>query len=1444
MALWRGGMGRVWRAALCMVALLLALPLVAWAMLHHEGSTAWLVSRLPHWVPGLVVQGAQGTVMGDFRAERVVLPLPRGGRLELVQPAWQGLRLARDPEAPWGWGFTAARVQAQRLQVQWVPGPPQPAQDLPEPEGLQWPAGLSVHSLQVDAVHAPWWDGPVALQLGWRSEARGHRLQALRLMWQGWRVHAAGTMGAERPWPVDAQLQAVQEAAGGKVAAGQTVKVQLRGPLSRLLLALQARGQAGVASADASAVLQPLRAWPVQQLRLQARGLDLSVWHAQAPGTAMDLDLNVGEPTRPAGAAGWQQVAAIALRNAADGAWDGGRLPVQALQGALRWPLGSDAQRAAGRATPLWSATSADLQVRLSGDGRLGLQGRWDDAEGWQLRWSDLSLQALHGGAPSVRWQGEARLLPEQRDKLEGPWRLVAQARGRGVSPLRAAPGLGVRSQPGQAFDRVGGLALSLKARWEGTAVQIERLQLVSDGGEALVQQALLDWQTGPGLAAWRSRGQLALRGLNPAAWLPWPAAVPAVNRLTGQGQWALDAQGLGQAEWRLEPSVLAGLPLSGEARWRKASAAALAEFNVRLDVAGQALQADARLPWPLHSAQAAAQAPAQAPAQERQSRWRVAVHAGRLQALQPLAPLLGGRSLQGSVALQAGAEGGLSALRTHGELRAEGVRWQAEAGDAVALAHAEGQWQLAEGMPWRGQLALRGMSVGAARLGQADLAITGQAAAHVLSIEALGAWQPEASLAPSAGQGGEVASRSVAPWQGRPVRLSLGLTGAAEGVSQGWPPRAWRGQLTRLLLKLDAPSDQDLPPLLQWAPVALAWQQGDGGQWRGTAAPSQGELMGVPIGLERLAVSAPGAASQQASPPQPGGAWLWDMALTMPQLSVSPLLRRWQPQAGWAGDLSVGGRLAWQGGAGRPWQVDAELSRVAGDLWLEDALVQGGTPTRLGLKEARLQVQAREGRWWARQALEGRLLGQLRGQQSLLAANAMALPDASSPLQGEVQLHVANLRALGTWLPAGWRLAGRVQSQLSLGGTLGRPSLRGSAEGQQIGLSQALLGVHVQDGSLKLDFDPQGVRLTRLEAGDGRSGRLSGQGELVVAPAAGGPTSLSLNLQAQRFALLQRVDRRVVVSGQATASLLDMVAQVRGQVRVDEGLIDISRADAPTIGDDVFVRNRPGLPDDDGVRRPAGGAVAFAANGQDPTLRADVDLGLDLGDHLRIRGHGLDGLLVGRLQVLTPNSKPALQGAVRLERGHYAAYGQKLVIERGAVTFGGPIENPRLDILAMRPQSPAASDEDVKVGVRITGTALEPRVRLYSEPSLSETEQLSWLVLGRGPSGLGGADIGLLQTAAVALLSGEGSQAPTDRLMGLLGLDNVSVRQTDGAVRDTVVNVGKQVSKLWYVGYERNLNATGGNWQLIYRLARRFQVRAQAGEDNALDLIWQWRWN
>jgi translocation and assembly module TamB len=150
----------------------------------------------------------------------------------------------------------------------------------------------------------------------------------------------------------------------------------------------------------------------------------------------------------------------------------------------------------------------------------------------------------------------------------------------------------------------------------------------------------------------------------------------------------------------------------------------------------------------------------------------------------------------------------------------------------------------------------------------------------------------------------------------------------------------------------------------------------------------------------------------------------------------------------------------------------------------------------------------------------------------------------------------------------------------------------------------------------------------------------------------------------------------------------------------------------------------------------------------------------------------------------------------------------------------------------------------DVKVGVQIGGTVQVPRVRLVSEPEMSDYDKLSWLVLGRASDGLARADTALLQRAAVALLAGE-NESPDAKLLANLGLDELSVRQNEnGEVRETVVTLGKQLSRRWYVGYERGVNSTTGTWQLIYRAAQRFTLRAQSGADNSLDAIWTWRWN
>jgi translocation and assembly module TamB len=233
----------------------------------------------------------------------------------------------------------------------------------------------------------------------------------------------------------------------------------------------------------------------------------------------------------------------------------------------------------------------------------------------------------------------------------------------------------------------------------------------------------------------------------------------------------------------------------------------------------------------------------------------------------------------------------------------------------------------------------------------------------------------------------------------------------------------------------------------------------------------------------------------------------------------------------------------------------------------------------------------------------------------------------------------------------------------------------------------------------------------------------------------------------------------------------------------------------------------------------------------------ADVDLRVDLGQALRLRGRGLDTLLRGQLRVTTPGGQLAVNGVVRAEEGTYTAYGQNLRIERGNLIFRGEVGTPQLDILALR------ADIDQRVGVVVIGTPVNPRVRLYSEPDLGQLDTLTWLVLGRAPEGLGRDDTALLQRAALALLAGE--RGGGDGFLQKIGLDELSLsRANTGGVNDTIISLGKQISKRVYVGYEHALGGAGGTLQLIYRIANRITLRARTGSENAVDAIWTWRWN
>jgi translocation and assembly module TamB len=164
-------------------------------------------------------------------------------------------------------------------------------------------------------------------------------------------------------------------------------------------------------------------------------------------------------------------------------------------------------------------------------------------------------------------------------------------------------------------------------------------------------------------------------------------------------------------------------------------------------------------------------------------------------------------------------------------------------------------------------------------------------------------------------------------------------------------------------------------------------------------------------------------------------------------------------------------------------------------------------------------------------------------------------------------------------------------------------------------------------------------------------------------------------------------------------------------------------------------------------------------------------------------------------------------------------------------VSFQGPIDDPSLNVLAIR------KGLAVQAGVEVTGSVRHPVVRLVSTPVVSDLEKLSWITLGRAPGGR--TDATLLLAAAGSILGGQ-SGGVTEKISQALGVDELSIRQagTD-PLTGQIGTIGKRLSKEVYISYEQGLAAVAGVTKLTYTLTPKITLVARAGMDNAIDVLY-----
>lgn len=405
--------------------------------------------------------------------------------------------------------------------------------------------------------------------------------------------------------------------------------------------------------------------------------------------------------------------------------------------------------------------------------------------------------------------------------------------------------------------------------------------------------------------------------------------------------------------------------------------------------------------------------------------------------------------------------------------------------------------------------------------------------------------------------------------------------------------------------------------------------------------------------------------------------------------------------------------------------------------------------------------------------------------------------------LAGHVDLDLDDLSPIILLAPDLIPGRGRLRAGIALSGSFDDPRIDGQIDAELATLAVARLGLGLRDLSLRLQAAQNHWRLDgSVRSGEGRLG-IEGDGVVRGRDAWEGRFALD----GERVEIVRLPSAEVTTSPAVTLRLTPGDLEFGGTLTIPAARLEPFVAESATkVSEDVVIVGQ----------EPAGTTAG---------LRVHGDLLVVLGDAVKVSGKGLDGRLAGRLRILM-NAPTDIngQGEIRFVEGRYRAYGQNLNIDQGRALYaGGPIDNPALDIVASRQRG-----EDIKVGVRVTGTAEQPLVRLFSDPAMDDGDALSYLILGR-PLDQASATEGHALYQAATSLALVGGEALATRIGGLFNLSEVSIESGETSA-DPALVLGKSLSPRLYVRYIQGLVENTAAFQIRYKLNDKWTLETESG--------------
>jgi len=423
-------------------------------------------------------------------------------------------------------------------------------------------------------------------------------------------------------------------------------------------------------------------------------------------------------------------------------------------------------------------------------------------------------------------------------------------------------------------------------------------------------------------------------------------------------------------------------------------------------------------------------------------------------------------------------------------------------------------------------------------------------------------------------------------------------------------------------------------------------------------------------------------------------------------------------------------------------------------------------------------------------------------------------------PLDGRLLLTGFKLPVVRPFLPELSHLEGEFSTSLQIGGHWQAPALKGELALRGGMVDGATLPTRLHD--IQLDVGIDGNRADyegRFRAREG-AGRLHGQ--MIWSDRS--EWRLHANLTGEDLAIFLPPGLDLILSADLQSVIQPGEIRLRGRVDIPRGRIDIQELPEQAVGlsrDVVIVRPKP----ETAVEPPPPGRA----------WKLDIALESSVGEErLQLSAFGLTGLLKGGVNLRLREDIPEGVGEIRVVDGRYRAYGQNLRIRRGTLLFAGPLEQPQLDIEAVR----ELPRYDVVAGLRVQGRADDPRLTLFSEPAMPDEEALSYLIRGR-PLSAEGEDSGALMAAAALSLGVTGAQGLLGEVGERLGIEEVEVEAV-GEGEETQVVVGGYLNPRLYLSYGVGVFLPENTLTLRYQLTRQLFLEAVSGVENALDLFYR----